>query len=83
MMLTHAGIVDSSGFRVYYTDQPQKNDAGLLIIGQNVVGHMIIPPGVERYTVNAFCSSRCTDAVSIKCISCTTYVPKTHAAMYT
>ena len=36
MILTYAGIVDSSGFRVYYTDQQQKNDAGLLIIGQNV-----------------------------------------------
>ena len=36
MILTYAGIVDSSGLRVYYTDQPQKNDAGLLIIGQNI-----------------------------------------------
>ena len=59
-------IVDSSGFRVYYTDRAQEENAGLLFIGQNVVGHMIIPPGVERYTVNAFCSNRCTNAVSIK-----------------
>ena len=57
--------MDSSGFRIYYTDQPQERDAGILITGHSIVGHMIIPPGVDRYTVNAYCSSNCTSIVSI------------------
>ena len=58
------GIVDSSGVRFFYTDQPPEQKAAFLPIGHNVVGHMIIPPRVERYTVNGYCSQRCTTAVS-------------------
>jgi len=59
------GIVDSSGVRVFYTDQPPKENVGVLIFGHSVAGHMIIPPRVERYTVKAFCSQKCTDKVSV------------------
>ena len=58
------GIVDSSGVRFFYTDQPPKHKAAFLGVGHQVVGHMIIPPHVERYTVNGYCSQRCTNAVS-------------------
>jgi len=60
----YTGIVDSSGVRVFYTDRPPKENAGLLVFGHRVIGHMIIPPRVERYTVKAFCSRKCTDKVS-------------------
>jgi len=59
------GIVDSSGIRFFYTDQSPEQNAAFLPIGHDVVGHMIIPPHVERYTVNGYCSQRCTNAVSI------------------
>ena len=49
---------------MFYTDQPSKQNAGVLTLGQRVVGHMIIPPHVERYTVKGFCSQKCTDKVS-------------------
>ena len=69
--ISATGIVDSSGVRFFYTDQPPEQKAALLPIGHNVVGHMIIPPRVERYTVIAYCSQRCTNAVSsyILCIA--------------
>ena len=58
------GIVDSSGVRFFYTDQPPEQKAAFLGVGHGVIGHMIIPPRVERYTVNGYCSKRCTNAVS-------------------
>lgn len=65
LMFAHAGIIDSSGIRFYYTDQPPEENVGILTFGHSVVGHMIIPPLVERYTVKAYCSERCLDAVSV------------------
>ena len=58
------GIVDSSGVRFFYTDQPPDQKAEILVVGHNVVGHMIIPPRVEKYTIYGYCSQRCTNAVS-------------------
>ena len=73
-MLT--GIYDSSGVRLYYTDQAPEQTAGILPLGHSVIGHMIIPPRVERYTVIGYCSQRCTNAVSMSIGSVTvaTYV---------
>ena len=56
-------IIDSSGFRLYYTDKPKEHDAGVLLIGQIVVPHLIIPPRVDKFTVKGFCFAKCTDAV--------------------
>ena len=50
---------------MYYTDQAPQQIAGILPIGHNVIGHMIIPPHVERYTVTGYCSKGCTNSVSI------------------
>ena len=61
----YTGIVDSSGIRLFYTAHSPKDNAGVLTIGHNVIGHMIIPPHVERYTVTGFCSQKCTDKVSV------------------
>ena len=50
--------------RLYYTDQPPQQETGLIMVGHSVIGHMIIPPGVERYTVTGYCSQECTETVS-------------------
>jgi len=60
------GIVDSSGMRLYYTDRPRQEDAAILSLGHAVVGHMIVPPRVQQYVIHGFCSSNCTDEVSVK-----------------
>ena len=59
-----SGIVDSSGIRFFYTDEPPQQRAAILTLGHQIVGHMIVPPQVERYTVNGYCNQRCTDTVS-------------------
>ena len=60
----HAGIVDSSGMRLYYTNQPPEEETEIIILGHLPIGHMIIPPGVGRYTVTGYCSQKCTETVS-------------------
>ena len=59
------GIFDSSGVRFFYTDQPPEQEAAFLGVGHQVIGHMMVPPRVERYAVHGHCSQRCTNAVSI------------------
>ena len=68
MHLRTIGIFDSSGVRFFYTDQPPEQKAAFLALGHGVIGHMIVPPHVERYTVHGHCSQRCTNAVSINFI---------------
>ena len=65
LIFINTGVVDSSGVRIYYTDQAPQQIAGILPVGHSVVGHMIIPPRVERYTVTGYCSKRCTNTVSM------------------
>ena len=60
-----ADLVDSSGVRYFYTDEPPEIRAGIFPVGSAVIGHMLIPPNVERYTVTAYCSMNCTEAVSM------------------
>ena len=62
--LFNTGLVDSFGVRYFYTEEPPEIRAGIFPVGYSVVGHMIIPPNVERYTVTAFCNMDCTNAVS-------------------
>ena len=50
--------------RMYYTDQPPQIETELMTLGHVTVGHLIIPPGVERFTVTGYCSQKCTEAVS-------------------
>ena len=63
-IVVYTGIIDSSGLRFYFTDEPPQQNAGIMIVGQPFVGHMIVPPRVERYTVAGHCQQKCTDAVS-------------------
>ncbi|CAL4133676.1 unnamed protein product, partial [Meganyctiphanes norvegica] len=56
------GVVDSSGIRVYHTDNLREHDAGLLTLGHNVLPQHIIPPGQEFTTVG-HCSAECTQTM--------------------
>ena len=66
--------MDSSGIRLYYTNKPRQEDAAVLTLGHSVIGHMIIPPRVQRYAVHGFCSSNCTDEVSVMYVIMTGYI---------
>ena len=55
------GVIDNSGLRFYYTRTPRQYDAGILEIGHDVTPFMVIPPGVERYTVLGFCAMECSE----------------------
>ena len=68
MFDVYTGIMDSSGMRFYYTDQPPQQNAGIITLGQPFFGHMIVPPNVPEYTVTAHCIGRCTDTVSTQLV---------------
>ncbi|RKO83244.1 PHM/PNGase F domain-containing protein [Blyttiomyces helicus] len=53
-----AGVVDSSGFRLYYTKQLRANDIGILTLG---TGAISIPPGNASFeNPPGICPSSCT-----------------------
>jgi len=52
-------IIDSSGLRFYYT-KPRKYDAGMITVGANINDNMIIPPGMDKWTVRGVCTKDCT-----------------------
>lgn len=56
-----AGLVDNSGFRIYYTEQLRKYDAGTLTIGDALVKFPNIPPGSPSNPYEASCPSECTN----------------------
>ena len=58
-----AGVLDSSGVRFTYTDEPQKHRAGILTSGYTVHSGMIIPPGRNDYTITGLCPGECTKHV--------------------
>ena len=70
MIDVYTDIIDSSGMRFYYTDQPPEINAGILTLGQPFIGHMIVPPSVPRYTITGHCTENCTSIVSI----CTKFI---------
>jgi len=54
------GLKDSSGLRIYHTKQLRQYDAGVLAVGANVDGRMIIPPRQRDWQTNGFCTKDCT-----------------------
>ncbi|GFU27092.1 DBH-like monooxygenase protein 1 [Trichonephila clavipes] len=55
------GIVDNSGFRIYYTPKLRKYDAGTLMIGSTVSSRVIVPPKQEKYIVTGHSNPKCLD----------------------
>ncbi|XP_071518893.1 MOXD1 homolog 1-like [Panulirus ornatus] len=53
------GIVDSSGLRIFYTENLRQHDAGILIMGHIITPTHIIPPSHNWLTVG-HCHESCT-----------------------
>ena len=68
LLIVIVGVVDSSGMTFYYIDTPRENNAGILQVGHQVNQFMIIPPKARNYTIYSFCSSTCTEVLSIELI---------------
>ena len=58
-----AGVLDSSGIKFTYTDEPQQHRAGVLTTGHTSNSDMIIPPGRNDFTITALCPGDCTQRV--------------------
>ncbi|CAL1295085.1 unnamed protein product [Larinioides sclopetarius] len=56
-----AGIVDSSGFRIYYSPKLRKYDAGTLMIGSTTSARVIVPSKRKEYVVAGHSNPRCLD----------------------
>ncbi|XP_064118161.1 DBH-like monooxygenase protein 1 isoform X2 [Macrobrachium nipponense] len=55
------GVVDSSGLRLYYTDQTRELDGGVIMLGSDVEPTMIIPPR-QHWRTTGICSGDCTQS---------------------
>ena len=60
----YIGVMDSSGIEFFYTSEPREHEAGILNLGYNVNGFMIIPPNTPRYDIIGYCDPQCTSRVS-------------------
>ncbi|XP_050714984.1 uncharacterized protein LOC126997815 [Eriocheir sinensis] len=54
------GVVDSSGIRIFYTENLRDYDAGMFMLGHKVSAFHLIPPGQPRFMTGSFCDSSCT-----------------------
>lgn len=59
------GVVDSSGIRIFYTENLREYDSGTLMLGQTVFPSIVIPPGQPRFLVTGFCDTTCTQQVRL------------------
>ncbi|CAL8126013.1 unnamed protein product [Orchesella dallaii] len=51
---------DSSGIRIFYTDQLRKDDGGVLLLGYRHSPFLLIPPKQDNFLINGICGSECT-----------------------
>lgn len=56
------GMLDNSGLEFFYTNEVE-NRAGLLVLGQQSLSTLIIPPRADNFVVNALCPEQCTKKV--------------------
>ena len=56
-------VVDASGLEFFYSNTEPVHEAGILLMGYNILPSMIIPPKTDNYLIEAFCSGRCTEKV--------------------
>ncbi|KFM72379.1 DBH-like monooxygenase protein 1-like protein, partial [Stegodyphus mimosarum] len=54
-----SGIVDQSGFRVYFTPNLRRYDAMTLMIGASVDPCIVVPPGRRKFIVAGHADPRC------------------------
>lgn len=60
-----AGMVDSSGVRLYITPEVRKYDAGVIELGLEYTDKMAIPPKQPDFTLSGYCIAECTAVVII------------------
>lgn len=53
-------IVDSSGFRLFFTETPRPIEIDSLSIGANVDVSHLIPPSQAEFTTYSYCRPSCT-----------------------
>lgn len=58
-----AGMVDSSGIRLYVTPNVRKYDAGVIELGLEYTDKMAIPPKLQDFTLSGYCIAECTAVV--------------------
>ena len=63
-VLYFAGVVDSSGLRLYKTERLRQYDAGVVTLGHKVEPTHIIPPHSSSWNTLGHCTDHCTRAVS-------------------
>lgn len=59
-----AGMVDSSGVRLYITPDVREYDAGVIELGLEYTDKMAIPPNQPDFTLTGYCIAECTAVVS-------------------
>jgi len=57
-----AGVIDSSGLRIYYTSTLRDNEAGLMEFGLSLGAWQFIPAGMDQAINTAYCMAGCTNA---------------------
>ncbi|GFS31753.1 DBH-like monooxygenase protein 1, partial [Trichonephila inaurata madagascariensis] len=55
----HAGFVDQSGFKVYFTPNLRRYDAMTLMVGASVDPCIVVPPGRRKFTIAGHADPRC------------------------
>uniref|UniRef100_A0A914I147 FAD-binding PCMH-type domain-containing protein n=1 Tax=Globodera rostochiensis TaxID=31243 RepID=A0A914I147_GLORO len=60
-----AGIRDSSGLRITYTNKLRPNDAGIIELGLIYSDANSIPPGQSKFPITALCPADCTQKFPI------------------
>ncbi|XP_054708790.1 DBH-like monooxygenase protein 1 homolog [Uloborus diversus] len=55
----HSGVVDQSGFRVYFTPNLRRYDAMTLMIGASVDPCIVIPPRRRKFTIAGHADPNC------------------------
>ncbi|BFZ05653.1 hypothetical protein BsWGS_08693 [Bradybaena similaris] len=72
------GIVDNSGLRIHLTSKMRKNDAGMLVVGQQFLQMETNEQGSADLTFSATCPERCTKVMFNTSIYITSAVNHMH-----
>ncbi|OTF75182.1 hypothetical protein BLA29_002319 [Euroglyphus maynei] len=74
-----SNVQDSSGLRLYYTENLRKYDADTATMGSVVDYRLIIPNGFENFTVSGHCSPECfRQKIPIKGLNVIAALPHGH-----
>lgn len=63
LTICYVDIVDTSGFKIYYTKQLRKNDVGIITLGHLVAPSLIIPEKQNYWNITGYCPGYCTEQV--------------------